>query len=285
MIKMSCRRIRASANALPLKTPRTLFWCSKKSALWRTLTTMAPACLLLGLIFVRRPRVASKVPTQVGQNANYHAGREEKSSGEDSPEKVNDEDVHQHDYIGMQTLFPVQFVESQFMHLPVPKELQKEALSATEAQEVFDGTREYKAKSYFPYDLETYANEAMLSWFENIRGRYNETAYEEEIDKYLDSAGKEMPILMNNYVNDYFHVNGTNDSSKQLACKRGNLRGSRRTVTIRETVSVSCFAIACLSVWLYVACCTTYFTRVPVHALKAPIKRVKQAQRRVIVDD
>lgn len=64
----------------------------------------------------------------------------------------------------------------------------------------------------------------------------------------------------------------------------------RRRVTLQETVSVSLLVAVGLTVWLWVACCTTYFTQVPVHALKNPEKqtgkrRPKAVRRRIIVED
>ena len=48
------------------------------------------------------------------------------------------------------------------MQMPVPKELENVTLNSQEAEEVFEGKREYVPKSYFPYDLEAYANELWL---------------------------------------------------------------------------------------------------------------------------
>jgi len=52
-------------------------------------------------------------------------------------------------------------------------------------------------RSYFPYDLEAYANEAMLSWMNQYRNKYNETAYQEQISRYLDDAADTLTFLSN----------------------------------------------------------------------------------------
>eukprot|EP00391_Amoebophrya_sp_Ameob2_P011591 CAMPEP_0178993728 /NCGR_PEP_ID=MMETSP0795-20121207/6868_1 /TAXON_ID=88552 /ORGANISM="Amoebophrya sp., Strain Ameob2" /LENGTH=416 /DNA_ID=CAMNT_0020685827 /DNA_START=396 /DNA_END=1645 /DNA_ORIENTATION=- len=83
------------------------------------------------------------------------------------------------------------------MHLPVPEELGRQALNSTEAEEVFEGRRTYVPRSYFPYDLEAYANEAMLSWMNQYRNKYNETAYQEQISRYLDDAADTLTFLSN----------------------------------------------------------------------------------------
>ena len=88
-------------------------------------------------------------------------------------------------------LFLAALSSAQFMHLPVPAELQKLALNSSESWEVLSGQKAYRPKSYFPFDLESYANEAMMSWVKTYAGmnRYNTTAYELDLNKYLDQAG------------------------------------------------------------------------------------------------
>ncbi len=86
-------------------------------------------------------------------------------------------------------------LQAQFQHLPVPEELEELALNSTEAEEVFEGKRKYLPKSYFPYDLEQYANEAMLTWVNQYRNRYNETRYIEQVNNYLDSISDKMLFL------------------------------------------------------------------------------------------
>ena len=78
------------------------------------------------------------------------------------------------------------------MHLPVPEELAKKALNSSESLAVLSGLQEYPAKSYFPYDLETYANEAMLSWSRQFRNQFNEDAYQKQLDHYLE---EESPVV------------------------------------------------------------------------------------------
>ena len=78
------------------------------------------------------------------------------------------------------------FAHAQFMKLPLPDELEKKALNHSESFAVLSGLEEYTPKSYFPYDLETYANEAMLSWSRQFRHQFDEDAYQKKLDKYLE---------------------------------------------------------------------------------------------------
>eukprot|EP00392_Amoebophrya_sp_AT5.2_P011075 g11150.t1 len=167
----------------------------------------------------------------------------------------------------------------------------------------------------------------MLSWMNQYRNKYNETAYQEQISRYLDDAADTLTFLSNTAFPDpkldlcrslYPELvrereaeekwcreqlfprqeddegsDGYGGSSLTSRWGRTMVKGGmgRRRVTLQETVSLSLLFAVGLTVWLWVACCTTYFTQVPVHALKHPEKgtnqkrRPKAVRRRIIVED